>query len=424
MIRFFTGHPTAANLLMLILAALGVLAIPSLTRESMPDVTPPEVEVRVIYPGASAAEVEEAVCSRIEDALDSVRNVEEVRSEAKEGVAVVVAEMEEGRDFATFQDDIRSEIDAIDDFPAQVEDPVVTVLGREDLVFSVLVSGPMDATDLKDYCEYLREEIQRVPEVSTVGIKGFADRQLRVSLDADKLRLHGLSVADVRDRIAGQSVDVPAGTLETNQQDLLVRFVEQRRTSAELGSLIIVSEESGRRSSVARTRHDPRRVRDLGVDGAGHRRRARGHARDQEGESGGRDPRRRRGRRDHRARTRPASAVELRDHAQSDHGSARSDLARRDQRLARHGAGVLHHVAVLPDPPRVVGRGRASGFDHGRDVFSSPARDHDQLHVARRVPPGARLAHGRCDRHRGEHRAPPQRGARARWRRRGWASAK
>ena len=245
MIRFFTGHPTAANLLMLILAALGVLAIPSLTRESMPDVTPPEVEVRVIYPGASAAEVEEAVCSRIEDALDSVRNVEEVRSEAKEGVAVVVAEMEEGRDFATFQDDIRSEIDAIDDFPAQVEDPVVTVLGREDLVFSVLVSGPMDATDLKDYCEYLREEIQRVPEVSTVSIKGFADRQLRVSLDADKLRLHGLSVADVRDRIAGQSVDVPAGTLETNQQDLLVRFVEQRRTSAELGSLIIVSEESG-----------------------------------------------------------------------------------------------------------------------------------------------------------------------------------
>ncbi|MDH3591189.1 MAG: efflux RND transporter permease subunit [Planctomycetota bacterium] len=245
MIRFLAVHPTAANLLMVCLIALGVLALPSLTRESMPDVTPPELEIRVLYPGATATEVEEAICTRVEDALDGIRNLEEVRSEAREGQAVIVAEMTEDKDFAAFQDDVRTEVDAIDDFPDGVEDPIITVLGREDLVFALLVSGPLATTDLKDYCEDLKERIQRIPAVSKVEIRGFSDRQLRVSLERSALRQYGLSVADVRDRIAGQSVDMPAGLVETRDGDQLLRFVEQRRTPGELESLVIVSEDSG-----------------------------------------------------------------------------------------------------------------------------------------------------------------------------------
>ena len=108
MIRFFAGHPTAANLLMLVLLAMGLLAVPSLRRATFPDFVSPKVEVRTIYPGATAEDVEEAVCRRIETALESVEQVEEVVSEARENVGIVTLEMAEGGDMTLFLSDVKN----------------------------------------------------------------------------------------------------------------------------------------------------------------------------------------------------------------------------------------------------------------------------------------------------------------------------
>jgi multidrug efflux pump subunit AcrB len=66
MIRFFAGHPTAANLLMLLLIAAGLFALPMLRRETFPDCTVDVVQVQIVYPGAAAEQVEEAICERID----------------------------------------------------------------------------------------------------------------------------------------------------------------------------------------------------------------------------------------------------------------------------------------------------------------------------------------------------------------------
>jgi len=78
-IRYFAAHPTAANLLMLLFIVLGLVALPTLQRETFPNFTPQEVEVRVPYPGASAQDVEEAICQRVEDAVDGIDGVDETR---------------------------------------------------------------------------------------------------------------------------------------------------------------------------------------------------------------------------------------------------------------------------------------------------------------------------------------------------------
>ena len=75
MIRYFASHPTAANLLMLIFIVMGLQAFPTLRRETLPDFTARAVEVRVESPSATAEEVEEARCQRVEDALDGMRSV-------------------------------------------------------------------------------------------------------------------------------------------------------------------------------------------------------------------------------------------------------------------------------------------------------------------------------------------------------------
>ena len=73
--RYFAGHPTAANLMMISILALGIAAMPPIKRETFPDIAPNELAVGVVYPGAGAEDVEEAVCRRIEDAVENVIDI-------------------------------------------------------------------------------------------------------------------------------------------------------------------------------------------------------------------------------------------------------------------------------------------------------------------------------------------------------------
>ncbi|GMU21677.1 MAG: multidrug transporter AcrB [Phycisphaerae bacterium] len=245
MIRYFARHPTAANLLMLIFLVIGLLSIRSLRRETFPDYQPDEVEICVPYPGATAEEIEAVVCQRVEDALDNVRFVNELRSEAREGLGVVTVEMDDGADFTTFKDEIDTAVAAIDDFPEEVEDPVIEELHTTDLVLSLLVSGPMTAPDLKAYAEELKDRLQELPDISMVTLVGFSDHQFRVELSADALMRHNLSVSDVAGVISRQSVDLPVGTIETRERDILVRFVEQRTSVQELEDLVLIGVPGG-----------------------------------------------------------------------------------------------------------------------------------------------------------------------------------
>ena len=238
MIRFLAGHPTAANLLMILFLVLGAMTLPTLLRESIPDYASSEVEVRTRYPGATAEEVEEAVTQRIEGAVDDVNFVEELRSDSREGLSITVIEMTEGGDFQTFFNDIERGVAAIDDFPDDVELSIVKELGRNDLVLGVLVSGAVDATALKAYSEDLKDRMQEAG-LSLIEINGFSDRQFRVTLSKPALEAAGLSVPLVANAIAAQSRDTPLGIVETPEQDLLLRFDARRRSPNELENLVI-----------------------------------------------------------------------------------------------------------------------------------------------------------------------------------------
>jgi multidrug efflux pump subunit AcrB len=230
MIRYFAGHPTAANLLMVALIATGLMTLPNLKRETFPDFSVDVVEVQVVYPAATAEEVEEALCQRIEDAVDGLTGADEIRCSAREGLASAEIEMRAGGDINRFLVDVKTEIEAFDDFPAEIETPTIKQTNLTDPVVSIAIAGPMAAPDLKVYAEEVKRRLSRLPEVSQVEVTGFSDRQIRIELDDFALREHGLSVSDVGAVVTRQSVDMPAGTVETQERDVLVRFADQRRS--------------------------------------------------------------------------------------------------------------------------------------------------------------------------------------------------
>ena len=132
------------------------MSVSSIKRETFPDIPSRNVEVRVVYPGASAEEAEEAICQRIEDAVENVQGIAETRCDARENRATATLEIVEGGNLDLFFSDIKTEVEAIDGFPDEVEDPVVRQLGRTDFVAAVAVTGPMAPTDLKAYAEQLK----------------------------------------------------------------------------------------------------------------------------------------------------------------------------------------------------------------------------------------------------------------------------
>jgi multidrug efflux pump subunit AcrB len=245
MIAWFARHPTAANLLMAAIMILGLAALPGLQRETFPEIKSDKVEVRVVYPGATTDEVEDAICRRLEDALDGITDIDETRCEAREGLGIATAVMREGALMTRFLDDVKSEVDAIDDFPDQAELPVINELGRTDAVVSVAVTGPEDPVALKAYAEDVKSRLQSSRAFSTVTIKGFSDHQIRIEVDAPTLRRYGLSASDIASALQRQSVGRPTGELQGTQENILLRFDDQRKTAADFEQLVIISGASG-----------------------------------------------------------------------------------------------------------------------------------------------------------------------------------
>jgi len=244
-IHYFAAHPTAANLLMISLIVLGLSVVGDLRRETLPDFSPTEVEIVVIYPGATAEEVENAICRRIEAVLEKITDVLEIRSEALENRARVVVKMAEGGNIERFLNEVKTEVEAIDDFPDEAETPVIKQLGTTDMVLSVAVTGPMSVPHLKIFCEQIKARMLRSSEISQVNILGFSDHQIRVELAARTLMQFGLSISTIADKITSQSLDLPSGIIETRDADVLVRFADERRTVRELEDLIVFSGETG-----------------------------------------------------------------------------------------------------------------------------------------------------------------------------------
>ena len=245
MIRFFAAHPTAANLLLLGLIIVGVFSLPNMRRETFPEFESDRVRVSVTYAGASAEEMEEAITQRIEDAVNSINYLEEYTSESREGLSRVTLEIEEGGNLQEFIDDIRNEVDAITTFPEEADDPVIVALARTSHVVSIAITGSMSDQHLKEYAEQLKRKLQRLPDVSQVTIQGFSDRQIQVEISARKLRQYDLTIDDVANAISKQSLDVPAGTIESTDQEILLRFADKRRTLNEFKDIVVIGGNRG-----------------------------------------------------------------------------------------------------------------------------------------------------------------------------------
>lgn len=245
MIKFFSRHPTAANLLMLGLLVLGLSSLSNIKRETFPEYDPPYIMAGIVYPGASPQEVEESLCIRMEDAVDGLANIEETQCEAIEGSARLILKLNEKADIGRMLVDVQTQIDSINDFPSEIESPVVQELDWNEPVVDVAITADTTWPELKAYAEQLKRTMKLDYDVSLVEVSGFSDHQYRVELDTQAIRQLGLTVNDIAEQIGRQNVKLPSGNVETPDKNFLIRFDERRVTPLELESIVVGSAPNG-----------------------------------------------------------------------------------------------------------------------------------------------------------------------------------
>lgn len=246
-VAWFARNHVAANLLVLLIVAAGLVTAPSITQEVFPEIRANTVSVTVAYPGAAPDEVEDGICIRVEEAVQGIDGVDRVTSVAAEGQAAVTIELLPDADVSSALDEVKSRVDAIDTFPEDIEAPVIREVVIQSQVVNVVVSGDVDEKTLKRLGEQVRDDITALPGITNTQLVVARPYEISVEVSETALREYGLSFDEVTAAVRRSSVDVPGGSVKTRGGEILLRTIGQAEWGNEFRNLVLRSRPDGSR---------------------------------------------------------------------------------------------------------------------------------------------------------------------------------
>ena len=246
-IAWFASNGVAANLLMLLILAGGLITLPQIREEVFPEFSTDLLNVTVLYPGAAPEEVEEAVCVRIEEAIQSLTGVKRITSTASESMGIVNVELLKGTDLREALDEIKARVDAITTFPEEVEEPVIQELIVRNQVINIAVSGRADERTLKSLAERVRDEIASLPGITQVELSAARPYEVSIEVSENALRRYQLSFDQVAQAVRRSSLDLPGGSVRTEGGEILLRAKGQAYLGREFEELVLLSRQDGTR---------------------------------------------------------------------------------------------------------------------------------------------------------------------------------
>jgi len=244
-LAWFASNHVAANLLMLLIMAGGLLAITTAKMEVFPELSLGMINIMVPYRGATPADVEEGVCLRVEEAIAAVDGVKRITSTASEGVGSTLVEVAEYADTQEVMDDIKVEIDTIMTFPEETERPVITEIKTRHKVISIVISGDASEKALKKLAEQIRDDLTAMKNISQVSIAGVRPYEISIEVSEENLRRYSLSFDEVSRVVRNSSLDIPAGSVKTAGGEILVRTKGQRYYGPEFEKIIVLTGNDG-----------------------------------------------------------------------------------------------------------------------------------------------------------------------------------
>lgn len=243
-------RPVFATMLIASLVVLGLVSFNRLGVDLFPKVEFPYVSVTTALPGASPGTVETEVTDIVEEQLNTIAGLRQMRSTSAEGVSIVNLEFELEEDADVKAQEVRDKMSRLGaDLPADSESPVIEKVDPDAApILSVLMSGDMPARDLTAFAdEEVKERLQRVPGVGSVELVGGRKREMRIWLDAAAMRARGVTADDVLGAIQRENSELPGGRLVTEgrARQFGVRILAEAESAAEFAAIPIAYRPNG-----------------------------------------------------------------------------------------------------------------------------------------------------------------------------------
>ncbi len=244
-IDWFARNGVAANLLMLLLLLGGGAAAFTTVQEVFPEFSLDTVQIEVTYPGGSPEEVEQSIVRRIEDRIEGVEGIDRILGTATENAGVVTAELKRGADLSRARTDIKSEVDRITAFPEEAEEPIVTEVTNRQQALQVALYGDATERSLKELAQRTKDDLTQDPQISFIQIGGVRDYEISVEVSRTDLRKYGMTLGEVSGLVRQSSLDLPGGSIETEDEEITVRTEGQNYTQTDFEDIVLLSREDG-----------------------------------------------------------------------------------------------------------------------------------------------------------------------------------
>ena len=249
-------RPVFASMIILALVVVGVASYFRLGVDRFPSVDLPNVSIRTTLPGASPEEVETIISQPIEEVVNTVEGIDELRSASGQGTSFVMATFNLDRDIDVAAQDVRDRVATVlNRLPDDVDPPVISKFNNEDSpILTIAVSGDRSLRELTEIADKIvKVQLERSVGVGEVRIVGGLERAINIWIDADRLAAYQLPITAVRDAIQRQNADIPGGNVTSGAREQVLRTMG-RITDPKAFNDLVISTVNG----------SPIRVRDIG----------------------------------------------------------------------------------------------------------------------------------------------------------------
>ncbi|MCG8314713.1 MAG: efflux RND transporter permease subunit [Pseudomonadales bacterium] len=246
MIAWFARNHVAANLLMLaIIFAGGLSLVQRTTLEVFPEIALDLISVSMSLRGATPEEVEQGLSVRIEEAVQDLEGIESIYSRSTEGSSYVRIDVEAGYDPRELLNDIKSRVDAVNNFPVDAEKPVVTLDAHKNEVITAVIAAPISEKEIRILAEKVRDDLLRIPGVTQVALDGVRPYEVAIEVPSHRLKELDLSLAEVASAIQKSSLDASAGNVKTEGGEVLLRTKGQAYHKQEFNDVVVLTQNDG-----------------------------------------------------------------------------------------------------------------------------------------------------------------------------------
>ena len=216
-----------------------------------PELPPNKIYVNVSYPGASPQEIEEGITTRVEESLNGIEGIKEVTSTSSENISNVTIELNTGFEIDEVLQDIKNSVDAIYSFPEGAEKPTVQkqktrgMGGMGNMVGYYALTGPNDLWLLKEKSDEIEQDLLNDDEISQIQVIGYSPIIISVEIDETELLRHKLNFNIISQAIKQSNIDISAGSVKTNQDEIIIRSNNRKTTKSGIENIVIKTFKNG-----------------------------------------------------------------------------------------------------------------------------------------------------------------------------------